>query len=252
MDLIGRRFSDSSVQSDIKLWPFKVIPGPADKPMIVVQDKGEEKQFAAEEIFSMVLMKMREIAEAYLGSIVKFLLWLEGNSSYDVNCETVLYSGRVYRRDCCYSSEAYKSLWFHSAIFYGLKQYFSCYFSSEPSRFVRAAESICASRICASVKQVVVSSFMLWPESISFCGDLFIHISVSLFKYDKILVCMNRTCRRKFRGRGVVGAVIAANENADERAKCYRDSCKLCRCHHVVAYRLYSQRTIFKWILCDK
>ncbi|NP_001304254.1 heat shock cognate 70 kDa protein 2 [Vigna radiata] len=69
--LIGRRFSDAPVQSDIKLWPFKVIAGPADKPTIVVNYKGEEKQFAAEEISSMVLMKMREIAEAYLGSTVK-------------------------------------------------------------------------------------------------------------------------------------------------------------------------------------
>ncbi|KDP44975.1 hypothetical protein JCGZ_01475 [Jatropha curcas] len=69
--LIGRRFTDASVQSDIKLWPFKVIPGPGDKPMIVVNYKGEEKQFAAEEISSMVLIKMREIAEAYLGITVK-------------------------------------------------------------------------------------------------------------------------------------------------------------------------------------
>ncbi|KAL9261806.1 Heat shock cognate 70 kDa protein 2-like protein [Drosera capensis] len=69
--LIGRRFSDASVQSDMKLWPFKVIPGPADKPRIVVSYKGKKKQLAAEEISSMVLMKMREIAEAYLGSTVK-------------------------------------------------------------------------------------------------------------------------------------------------------------------------------------
>ncbi|KAG2621542.1 hypothetical protein PVAP13_3NG318000 [Panicum virgatum] len=69
--LIGRRFTDASVQSDIKLWPFKVISGPGEKPMIVVQHKGEEKQFAAEEISSMVLIKMREIAEAYLGSTIK-------------------------------------------------------------------------------------------------------------------------------------------------------------------------------------
>mgnify|MGYP002775212171 CR=1 FL=1 len=69
--LIGRRFSDASVQSDIKLWPFKLVPGPADKPMICVQYKGEEKQFAAEEISSMVLVKMKEIAEAFLGSTVK-------------------------------------------------------------------------------------------------------------------------------------------------------------------------------------
>ncbi|CAK7331584.1 unnamed protein product [Dovyalis caffra] len=69
--LIGRRFSDPSVQNDMKLWPFKVIPGPGDKPMIVVTYKGEEKQFAAEEISSMVLIKMREIAEAYLGTTIK-------------------------------------------------------------------------------------------------------------------------------------------------------------------------------------
>jgi heat shock protein 1/8 len=69
--LIGRRFSDSLVQNDIKLWPFKVIEGPADKPMIVVTYKGEEKHFAAEEISSMVIKKMREVAEAYLGTTVK-------------------------------------------------------------------------------------------------------------------------------------------------------------------------------------
>ncbi|WOL01975.1 heat shock cognate 70 kDa protein 2-like [Canna indica] len=69
--LIGRRFSDPSVQSDMKLWPFKVVAGPGDKPMIVVQYKGEEKQFSPEEISSMVLIKMKEIAEAYLGTSVK-------------------------------------------------------------------------------------------------------------------------------------------------------------------------------------
>jgi heat shock protein 1/8 len=69
--LIGRRFSDSLVQNDLKLWPFNVIEGPADKPMIVVNYKGEEKQFAAEEISSMVIKYMREIAEAYLGTTVR-------------------------------------------------------------------------------------------------------------------------------------------------------------------------------------
>ncbi|KAJ0788094.1 Heat shock cognate 70 kDa protein 2 [Helianthus annuus] len=69
--LIGRRFSDPSVQSDMKHWPFKVVPGAGDKPMIVVSHKGEEKQFSAEEISSMVLNKMKEIAEAYLGTTIK-------------------------------------------------------------------------------------------------------------------------------------------------------------------------------------
>ncbi|KAH6761295.1 heat shock protein 70 [Perilla frutescens var. frutescens] len=69
--LIGRRFEDASVQSDMKLWPFKVISGPGERPMIVVNYKGKKKQFSAEEISSMVLHKMKEIAEAYLGSTVK-------------------------------------------------------------------------------------------------------------------------------------------------------------------------------------
>ncbi|XP_024980619.1 heat shock 70 kDa protein [Cynara cardunculus var. scolymus] len=69
--LIGRRFTDPSVQSDMKLWPFKVISGPGDKPMIVVSYKGEEKQFAPEEISSMVLVKMKETAEAFLSQPIK-------------------------------------------------------------------------------------------------------------------------------------------------------------------------------------
>ncbi|CAI5951469.1 unnamed protein product [Closterium sp. NIES-65] len=69
--LIGRRFSDAPVQNDIKLWPFKVIAGAGEKPMIQIEYKGETKQFAAEEISSMVLTKMKEIAEAYLGTTVK-------------------------------------------------------------------------------------------------------------------------------------------------------------------------------------
>ncbi|XP_040997541.1 heat shock 70 kDa protein-like [Juglans microcarpa x Juglans regia] len=69
--LIGRRYSDHSVQNDMKLWPFKLIPGPGDKPLIVVRHKGEEKKFTPEEISSMILAKMREIAEAFLGQPIK-------------------------------------------------------------------------------------------------------------------------------------------------------------------------------------
>jgi L1 cell adhesion molecule like protein len=69
--LIGRKFSDPIVQADTKHWPFKVVAGPADKPLIEVMYKGEKKQFAAEEISSMVLVKMKETAEAYLGKEVK-------------------------------------------------------------------------------------------------------------------------------------------------------------------------------------
>ncbi|XP_026443462.1 probable mediator of RNA polymerase II transcription subunit 37c isoform X2 [Papaver somniferum] len=69
--LIGRKVSDPSVQSDMKLWPYKVTAGPAEKPVITVTYKGEDKEFSAEEISSMVLIKMRKIAEAYLGSSIK-------------------------------------------------------------------------------------------------------------------------------------------------------------------------------------
>ena len=69
--MIGRRFSDPLVQSDINLRSFKVIEGPGDNPMVVVNYKGEEKHFAPEEISSMVLKKMSEIAESYLGTTVK-------------------------------------------------------------------------------------------------------------------------------------------------------------------------------------
>ncbi|CAL9130799.1 unnamed protein product [Musa textilis] len=65
--LIGRRFSDPSVQNDMRSWPFKVVDGQGDRPQIVVQHKGEEQQFTAEEITSMILEKMREIAESHLG-----------------------------------------------------------------------------------------------------------------------------------------------------------------------------------------
>merc|ERR1711988_1020381 len=68
--LIGRKFADSVVQADIKLWPFKCIAGQGDKPMIVVNMQGEEKKFHPEEVSSMVLVKMKETAEAYLGSKV--------------------------------------------------------------------------------------------------------------------------------------------------------------------------------------
>ena len=69
--LIGRRFSDASVQSDMELWPFKVISDSDDRPKIVVNYKRKEKQYTAEKILSMILRKKRKIAEAYLGTTVK-------------------------------------------------------------------------------------------------------------------------------------------------------------------------------------
>ncbi|KAG8860207.1 70-kilodalton heat shock protein [Serendipita sp. 411] len=68
--LIGRKFDDAEVQSDIKHFPFKVI-NKASKPVIVVEYRGESKEFTPEEISSMVLLKMKETAESYLGGTVK-------------------------------------------------------------------------------------------------------------------------------------------------------------------------------------
>lgn len=67
--LIGRKFTDPTVQADIKSFPFKVI-SLEDKPIIEVEYKNETKRFQPEEISSMVLSKMKEIAESYIGETV--------------------------------------------------------------------------------------------------------------------------------------------------------------------------------------
>ncbi|VDK26934.1 unnamed protein product, partial [Taenia asiatica] len=64
--MIGRRFNDAAVQDDMKHWPFKVINSKG-KPMVEVEYRSEKRTFVAEEISSMVLLKMKKIAEAYLG-----------------------------------------------------------------------------------------------------------------------------------------------------------------------------------------
>eukprot|EP00455_Lapot_gusevi_P017708 TRINITY_DN1953_c0_g1_i16.p1 TRINITY_DN1953_c0_g1~~TRINITY_DN1953_c0_g1_i16.p1 ORF type:complete len:670 (-),score=296.94 TRINITY_DN1953_c0_g1_i16:143-2152(-) len=69
--MIGRKFSDPIVQADMKLWPFRVVQGAGDKCEIEVEYKGELKRFAPEEISSMVLTKMKQTAESYLGNDVK-------------------------------------------------------------------------------------------------------------------------------------------------------------------------------------
>merc|ERR1712076_295434 len=67
--LIGRKFDDASVQSDMKHWPFDVVSDNG-KPKINVDYKGETKTFYPEEVSSMILNKMKEVAEAYLGKTV--------------------------------------------------------------------------------------------------------------------------------------------------------------------------------------
>ena len=67
--LIGRRFDDAIVQSDMKFWPFTVVEE-GGRPKIKVEYKADMKTFYPEEISSMVLLKMKETAEAYLGKTI--------------------------------------------------------------------------------------------------------------------------------------------------------------------------------------
>ncbi|KAJ4443936.1 hypothetical protein ANN_05725 [Periplaneta americana] len=68
--LIGRRFDDDKIQSDMKHWPFTVV-NDCGKPKIQVEHKGEVRNFTPEEISSMVLSKMKENAETFLGNTVR-------------------------------------------------------------------------------------------------------------------------------------------------------------------------------------
>ena len=69
--LIGRKFSDPGVQEDIRHYPFKVIRGPDDKPLVEVTYKGERKTYTPEEITAILIAKMKELTEAHLGKPVK-------------------------------------------------------------------------------------------------------------------------------------------------------------------------------------
>jgi len=67
--LIGRKYTDRTVKSDMKLWPFHIIDK-SGKPYIQVDYKGKKQTFAAEEISAMILTKMKTVAEAFLGETV--------------------------------------------------------------------------------------------------------------------------------------------------------------------------------------
>jgi heat shock protein 5 len=68
--LIGRKYSDKSVQADKKLFPYKIV-SKDDKPYVEVIVEGKPRQFAPEEVSAMILSKMREIAETYLGKEIR-------------------------------------------------------------------------------------------------------------------------------------------------------------------------------------
>ena len=68
--LIGRNFDDINLQSDIKQFPFNVVDGGNNKPVVEASYRGEKKIYRPEEISSMVLSKMKEVAESYIGESV--------------------------------------------------------------------------------------------------------------------------------------------------------------------------------------
>jgi len=68
--MIGRKFDDPIVQSDRKLWSYKVVDDGKNCPQVAIDFKGDEKLFYPEEISAMVLTKMKTIAEEYLGETV--------------------------------------------------------------------------------------------------------------------------------------------------------------------------------------
>ena len=69
--LIGRKIADAAVKADMEHWPFSVTENSSGKTNINIEFKGEQKSFLPEEISAMVLTKMKQTAEAYLGSEVK-------------------------------------------------------------------------------------------------------------------------------------------------------------------------------------
>ena len=69
--LIGRKFSDAVVQEDIKLWSFNVTGDSNNKPLVNVRYKNEDKQFHPEEISAMVIQRLKETTESFLGHPLK-------------------------------------------------------------------------------------------------------------------------------------------------------------------------------------
>ena len=98
--LIGRKVQDACVQSDIKLWPFNVKAGDGDKPMIEVEYKNETKIFSAEEISSMILIKMKETAENYFGKDVKHAVVMVPAYSNDAQRQSTKDAGVSFWYEC--------------------------------------------------------------------------------------------------------------------------------------------------------
>ena len=87
--LIGRKFDDTDVQNDLKHFPFTVKKGNDNKPMINVKYKNENKSFSSEQISSMVLQKMKETAESYLGEKVEKAHYERSDITFVPTCAVI-------------------------------------------------------------------------------------------------------------------------------------------------------------------
>lgn len=83
------------MQSDIKLWPFRVVDK-SNKPHVTVKVGKQDKQFTPEEISAMVLIKMKEIAESYLGQASAFAFAITLTLTRCISSAKVMTSSRVY------------------------------------------------------------------------------------------------------------------------------------------------------------
>ncbi len=97
--LIGRKFSDPVVQKNIKHFPFKVVSGnsggQSDKPLIRVEYKGKEKDYTPEEISAIILKKMKETAETYLGEPVQYAVVTVPAYFNDEQRNATMIAGRI-------------------------------------------------------------------------------------------------------------------------------------------------------------
>ena len=93
--LIGRKFDDPNVQADMKHWPFKVVSDENGRLKIQVQYRGETKRYFPEAILAMIVTKMKDISEAFLGTPVKSAVITVPASFNNSQCQATINAGTI-------------------------------------------------------------------------------------------------------------------------------------------------------------
>ncbi|RLN83842.1 hypothetical protein BBJ28_00024078 [Nothophytophthora sp. Chile5] len=89
MRLIGRKFSDPVVRKCMEGWPFRVMCGPDDEPQVVVTLQGERKTYRPQELLAMVLVELRQVAEAFIGEPVASAVLVVSSCGHLQRCATI-------------------------------------------------------------------------------------------------------------------------------------------------------------------